>query len=298
MEPMSSRVLVLGATGMLGSTIVRRFHEAGFDVTATARRTADLPDGIALRTFDVEHDEIASIVADFGVGDTVINCIGVIRHLMKDDVAADRLRAIRINAEFPYALAAAAETQGFRVLQIATDCVYSGLEGAYDETAVHDAYDVYGKTKSLGETPSPQVLHLRCSIIGTELGSATSLLEWVRSQPIGATLNGFTDHRWNGVTTDAFADVAVGLVRSRSTLSGVQHLIPADALTKDELVKIIAKAFGRDDLDIRPVSTGTGVDRTLSTISPEISRQLWSDADYDHPPTIAEMVGATATVHA
>ena len=66
---------------------------------------------------------------------------------------------------------------GARVLQIATDCVYSGAQGAYVETDLHDALDVYGKTKSLGECQEPNVYHLRCSIIGPEPKDFKFLIE-------------------------------------------------------------------------------------------------------------------------
>src|SRR5437868_4207618 len=69
----------------------------------------------------------------------VINCIGLIKPYC-DNVQS----AIKVNALFPHKLPA-------NSIQIATDCVYSGSKGGYIETDPHDALDVYGKTKSLGE---------------------------------------------------------------------------------------------------------------------------------------------------
>ena len=173
---------------------------------------------------------------------------------MRDDLAADRRRAVEVNASFPYRLATAADARGVRIIQIATDCVYSGAIGRYDESASHDATDVYGQTKSLGEVPGDHVLNLRCSIIGPEIGSTTSLLEWVLAHPQGATLGGYIDHHWNGVTTLAFARVASGIVLAGDPLAGTHHLVPADSVSKAELVRLIAQAWGRDDLDIRDVT--------------------------------------------
>jgi dTDP-4-dehydrorhamnose reductase len=65
-------------------------------------------------------------------------------------------------------LAIFAEDSGAKVIQIATDCVFSGSNGSYLETDPHDATDVYGKTKSDGEIESSAVMQLRCSIIGRE----------------------------------------------------------------------------------------------------------------------------------
>jgi len=107
-----------------------------------------------------------------------------------------------------------------KVLQIATDCVYSGKTGNYDEAAKHDALDVYGKTKSLGEVNARHVLNIRCSIIGPELKGRLSLLEWFLSQPTGARVNGYAHHQWNGITTLQFAELCVMLMRGRTLQSG------------------------------------------------------------------------------
>ena len=105
------------------------------------------------------------------------HAIGVIKPYIRDDDAAAVERALRVNGLFPHILARAAERSGCRVLQIATDCVYAGTIGNYREAAPHDALDVYGKTKSLGEVNSAAVHHLRCSIIGPNC-SAASATRW------------------------------------------------------------------------------------------------------------------------
>jgi dTDP-4-dehydrorhamnose reductase len=296
MERMPSRALVVGSTGMLGSTLLQEFRRSGIETIATARHLDSVRSDAVVRRFDVQRDSVATALDGLAPGDYIINCVGVIRHLMRDDVAADRLRAIEVNAAFPYKLAAAAEERGLHVVQIATDCVYSGSSGRYDEAKEHDATDVYGQTKSLGEVPRDNVLNLRCSIIGPEIGSSTSLLEWVLSHPRGAKLNGFTNHRWNGVTTLAFARVAAGIVRAGDRLAGTRHLVASDVVNKAELVRLIAAAWGRDDLAIEDVTTARSIDRTLSTLDPALNRRLWLQGGYPEPPSIPEMITELATV--
>ena len=58
MERMSSRALVLGATGMLGSTLLREFRARGIDTIATARRPGSVEPGSEIRRFDVETDDV------------------------------------------------------------------------------------------------------------------------------------------------------------------------------------------------------------------------------------------------
>lgn len=293
---MSARVLVLGGTGMLGRAVVACLLGSDASVSATTRKVERVAaeERTFFRAFDVDRQDVGDVVGDLGRGDYVINCIGVIKTHIDDTSSSSRRNAIAINARFPYRLAEEAERRGFRVIQIATDCVYSGAAGRYVEPALHDATDVYGKTKSLGEVPSPAVLNLRCSIIGTEMKGKTSLLEWVLSHPDGSGFTGYMDHRWNGVTARAFALVSAGIIRTSNPIAGVQHLVPADEVTKDELSRVILGSFGRVGVTVTPTVTGDPIDRTLATIHEEANLRLWKDAGFSSVPTIAEMVNDLA----
>ena len=292
---MKMNVLVLGGSGMLGSDLVHTLERSDVHLTVTGRSKFPSSGRTSRVHFAVGEPGLQQILEKYGPGDVVVNCIGLIKHHLDDGDKRHRLDAIRVNAEFPYALADIAERQGFRVIQIATDCVYSGALGSYVETSVHDAGDVYGKTKSLGEVPSDQFLNLRCSIIGRELTGSTSLVEWLLSQPLRSTIRGFTDHHWNGLTTDAFARIATGLISSRNKVSGTFHIIPADRVTKNELAQMVLSHFGREDITVVPTLTGNLVDRTLATLHPETNEELWALGGYSAPPTIGHMVRSLAT---
>jgi dTDP-4-dehydrorhamnose reductase len=257
----------------------------------TARREPELPTpGVRFAAFAVGDPHLADVVSGFGPGDYVINCIGLIKHRMDDSNAADRLEAVKVNSAFPYELAALAERQGFRVIQIATDCVYAGTSGRYTEDSPHDPLDVYGKTKSLGEVPSPVFLNVRCSIIGREVSGATSLVEWLLSQPQNGEIRGFLDHEWNGVTTDTFADLAIGLVTSKSELSGTHHFVPSSSMNKSDLSSLILSVFGRGDVTVVPTVTGKRVDRSLATTDTATNEILWRAAGYVDVPSVEDMV--------
>jgi dTDP-4-dehydrorhamnose reductase len=287
-----SRVVVLGGTGMLGLTVVEHLADEGFAVAATSRD----PERVAppLRSlfseYSVERGGLADVLRQLGPGDSVVNCVGLIKHHIDDNSSSDRREAVRVNSEFPYELANLAETTGFRIIQIATDCVFSGSTGQYSEHSPHDAGDVYGQSKSLGEVPSDQVLNLRCSIIGPELETNVSLLNWILSHPAGSSFSGYLDHVWNGVTTLAFARVVAGMLRTTNAMSGTVHLVPADSVNKFQLSEMVLAAFGRDGVTVQPTQTGNGIDRTLATIDPVRNELLWHDAGYSAIPTIDEMV--------
>lgn len=284
----NTRVLVLGGTGMLGSMVVDVLaREPRLSVTATARSVDAVP-----------HIERVSWSAFVGADDLgvvgghawVVNAIGVIKPFIQDDDAGEVENAVRVNGLFPYELAAAAGQSGANVIQIATDCVYSGSKGDYAEDDPHDALDVYGKTKSLGEVPAEHVHHVRASIIGPEAGRSRSLLEWFLGQPQRANVNGFVNHRWNGVSTYHFARVCAGIIGGRVDPPARHHLVPSGEVTKFELLEAFASAFEREDITISPMEASSVIDRTLTTSDPEINEALWRAAGYDTPPSIPEMV--------
>ena len=280
------KVLVLGATGMLGSACYRVLSDSS---TLSAEGTSRTSDKL-LRQMDAgDSNQVRKLVSKIQP-DYVVNCIGIIKpHIAESDPDSIK-RAILINSEFPIFLADLAVKADFKVIQIATDCVYSGKKGSYTEIDQHDATDVYGKTKSLGEVPSKNFLHLRASIIGPELGRSTSLLEWFKNQPKGSQLNGFEDHIWNGVTTYQFARLARGLIESESELSGTRHIVPANRVSKYELLNIFSNVYKRDDIQINKITSSNFIDRTLETENADVNLEIWNMGGYTSLPTIDEMV--------
>jgi dTDP-4-dehydrorhamnose reductase len=287
-----TKVLILGATGMLGTAVLKEFEDFEGEVAVTSRgkKVENLPSSISQLNFDAAMDDPAAVFAGLGHVDYVVNCIGIIKPYISDSDDKQRLNALQINSLFPQKLADWASAAGTKVIQIATDCVFSGYKGSYLETEAHDALDVYGKSKSLGEVPNPSMMHLRVSIIGPEVGRSTSLLEWVRNQPEGAEIFGFTDHVWNGVTTTHFGKLARGIIEADLFKAGVFHVVPGNRLPKDKLVQKIASVFGRNDIKIQPKASGNTVDRTLETTSPDFNAAMWDAAGYKTPPTIEQML--------
>jgi dTDP-4-dehydrorhamnose reductase len=287
-------VLVLGGSGMVGAMVVDVLdREPELEVTATVRSaelvawgSARLP-SVRWRVLDAARGDIGDAVEGHR---WVINAIGITKPYIQDDNRADIERGIAVNAVFPHRLADAAERAGARVVHIATDCAYSGGRGGYTETDLHDASDVYGKTKSLGEVYGSTFHNVRCSVVGPEPNRRSFLLEWFRHQPEGARLTGFTNQTWNGVTTLQFARICAGVVKATPPLLHLQHVIPADTVTKAELLEIFAEAYKREDLVIQRRGAATTLDRTLGTIDAAANRALWRAAGYAEPPTIREMV--------
>jgi dTDP-4-dehydrorhamnose reductase len=275
---------VLGSTGMLGSAVEQVLRESGVEVT-TASRTQ----GVRFDAEDLGSEELIAATG-LGAGDYIVNCVGLTKARIDESSRTSRDLAVRLNVDFPSDLAEAAEQSGVRVIQVATDCVFSGTARNYSETSGHDALDVYGKTKSLGEVPSENVMHLRCSLVGPEIGRSSLFYEWVRNQPEGARISGYTNHIWNGLSSRAFGKVVTGIIQKDLFRAGVQHLVPANQVTKDELVRMELAALGRGDVLVQSVAADIAVDRTLKTDNSKQNIELFLAAGYSEIPTIEQMV--------
>ena len=280
------KVAVLGANGMLGSMLTGYLSKY-YDVVATVRDPHyELKGSIKVRSMEVDnvkHSELAKVIEGCG---WVINAIGSIpqKHPVEYTTC---------NYLFPKMLAEVSESLGCQVIQIATDCVYSGDIGGYKESSIASPKDQYGITKSNGEIISPNMHHLRCSIIGPET-HGKSLLGWVLSQGKGATINGYTNHYWNGITTLQFALICKAIIDNSITLPSIQHIVPADNISKWMLIKLMCREFGRKDIYVKPVVATETIHRTLSTDRERFNLELWQMAGYKYPPTVAKMVAELA----
>jgi len=280
-----TKVLVIGSTGMLGSAVIAQLSRSDLDIIEASRSKG-------LR-FDAEGDSCEDLLLAAGLRsqDYVVNCVGLTKTHIDESDPSSVDRAVRLNILFPISLARAAEKSGVRIIQVATDCVFSGKNGHYKESSSHDANDIYGKSKSIGEVRSENVLHLRCSLVGPEIAGRSSLFfEWIRGLEYGAIVDGFADHIWNGLTSQAFGAIVSGIVESGTFFSGVQHLVPADSLTKFELVEMELDLLGRNDVVVNETITGNKVDRTLETSNPTQNDLLFKLGGYDATPTIREMM--------
>ena len=286
------KVLILGATGMLGQAVAKEFagFEGGVVVSSRSGTVPNSSPSFAQLRFDARADRVSRVLTHLDRGDFVINCIGVIKSEIDETSTESLANASAMNSDFPKELAQEAASRGIRIIQIATDCAFSGKSGHYSESSPHDARDHYGVTKSGGEVVSQSMMHLRVSIIGPEIRGHKSLYDWVALQPFGAKITGFTNHLWNGIPAKHFAKIGRAVIESGLFKAGTQHIVPRDQVTKAELVRLIAHHARRSDLVIEDGLAPDFIDRTLVTNDPVFNMQLWAAAGFINPPSIAELV--------
>jgi dTDP-4-dehydrorhamnose reductase len=258
------KILILGGSGMLGHKLVQTWRNS-FEIAATFRRfdnkfiSAGIFDGVKIYENIVaeEFNSVLNVIKEFQP-EVVINCIGIIKQL-KD--AKNAIPSISINALFPHRLADVCLSIGARLICISTDCVFSGKKGNYKEDDFADANDLYGRTKFLGEVSTNNSLTLRSSIIGREIGTAHSLVDWFLSNQ-GKKIKGYTKAIYSGFPTVIFADILADLIINHKSLNGIWQ-VSSDPISKYRLLTLIRDEYGID-IEIEP-SEEVIIDRSLNS---------------------------------
>ena len=284
------KLAIIGSTGMLGRAVaVRKFD--GYEVIEVNRVGKPVFSSNQCVQIDSDLSGFES-GANLNEVDFVINCAGLIRQKIDEHDPISVALAMKANYEIPLKLVALSEKYDFKIIQIGTDCVYSGAKGNYLESDLHDAADIYGKSKSLGEVPHQNLSIIRSSIVGLEHETKNSLLSWFLSQPRGTLINGFNNQEWNGVTSLHFSNFLHGIIENGEfvNFTGVHHEVPSDVVTKECLLRYFAEAFDRQDLVINSLPAEKKLDMTLATSNVHLNENLWHMAGYSSPLSIKEMV--------
>jgi dTDP-4-dehydrorhamnose reductase len=257
------KILVLGATGMLGHRAARLLSDR-HDVVGTVRSAYAAAEAFAPRArfvtgVSVEEPESLIEVVDSVRPDAIVNCIGVVKQRPE---AHESVPSIRANALFPHEVAEVCRLAGIRFVHVSTDCVFTGVRGGYTETDVPDATDLYGLSKLLGEvTEVPGAVTVRTSMVGWELRQPTGLLEWFAGRR-GERCDGYRKAIFSGLATSDLVDVIEKLCTTWRGIDGLWH-VSTDPISKYDLLSALNVELGWD-IDITPHDEPS-IDRSLDS---------------------------------
>ena len=281
----NKNVVIFGSNGMLGKYLTTYLENRGFNITEFNRDNIDVE-------FATPRTIEKLLVPHLKPNTVIINCIGKIPQKMENGI--HNLKTFtRINTLFPIYLSLVVEkinlssshSTRIRFIHITTDCVFSGnsrVLGGYLETDIQDSEDIYGMTKSMGETDTDTVI--RTSIIGEEIYSKKSLLEWVKSNKNGV-ISGYSTHYWNGVTCLELSKIIYNMTRQGIFWKGIRHIHSEKSVSKYQLVTYINEIWNLG-ITIEKKIEGA-VNRTLDTtatatrVSGDILQQLKELKEYD-----------------
>lgn len=243
------KILLIGATGMLGQAIRRRGRERDLDIIGVARSGADY----AIDVTDLK--KLVALVDDLRP-DVLVNAAAIVN---LDVCERDPGMAYLVNARASSDLAHAAMAMGGKYVFVSTDHYWRG-DGAkaHDEYAPVTLVNEYARTKYLGETltlTADNALVLRTNIVGCRRkAGAPTFAEWVigaltRREPL--TL--FDDVFTSSMHVDHFADAMFDLLGKDPV--GVLNLASGEVSSKLAFVAALAAAM---EIDLDWAETGSG----------------------------------------
>ncbi len=241
---MTKKILILGATGMMGSTLSKLLKvDERFEILCTYKNYSKVKfiylknkQKIKLNVFDKK--KLKKIILDFNP-DYIVNCVGLIKQLFNKNNTST---AKYLNTSLPRILLKLIKKKKTKIIHLSTDCVFSGKKGNYKETDKCDALDFYGKSKFRGEIKSKNIINIRTSIIGNEISSKHSLLDWFLSQK---KISGYKKAFFSGLTTLELSKAMInGIILQKKVTNGLFH-ISGPKISKYDLLKNIKKIYKR-----------------------------------------------------
>jgi dTDP-4-dehydrorhamnose reductase len=245
-----TRVLVTGASGLLGANLVLGLMEK-HEVTAVTHTIRLAHPMVAAQQADLSAPGEARRLFRNARPDTVIHCAAA------TDLEAcerDPSTAFRLNAEMAEAVARAASDAGAGLVHISTDAVFDGQGGPYGEDDAPAPLNIYAQSKLAGEAAvqraHPDALVLRTNFFGWNARPKVNLAEWfLEMLRAGREAPGFTDVLFSPLLVNDMVELVEKLLASKA--NGILHLPGKDCLSKYEFGRLLAEAF---ELDIQKVT--------------------------------------------
>jgi len=238
------KVLVTGASGLLGRELTRELLSRGHEVVGLHNRNA----------VPIEHGKLTKVRIDLTDRvrledlilrvrpDAVIHCAA---YTDVDGCERDRARAWSINVEATRSVVRASRVVKAYLIYVSTDYVFDGTEGLYRETDTPYPINYYGLTKLVGEelVKSSDLLYtiVRPSAIYGVGGSKKSFAEFVAEKlSRGETVYALTDQYVSPTLNTLLAKAIAEIVELRPM--GVIH-VAGERMSRYEFATRVAKAL-------------------------------------------------------
>ena len=169
--------------------------------------------------------------------DFIVNCVGAI---------PQKTNEFDINWQIPLWLD---KNTDCKIIHPATDCEIDNSNYGVSKKQASNYIKDHCETTKIIQT----------SIIGPELNTNYSLLEWFLSQK--GEVNGYTDAIWNGVTTLEWAKQCEVVINSWDS-TPILTILYSNKVSKFNLLVIIQQLYNKKDVIIMPKKLGK--DKSLS----------------------------------
>ena len=253
------RLLVIGASGLLGSKIVAR-GKIRFNVVGTCNPECDGRSDWRLEPLDMgSKDEVERLVEK--VKPEFVILTAAMTNV--DACEKEPLKANRVNATGPELVARSCRNAGARLVHVSTDYVFDGSKSRkYREDDVPRPISVYGMSKLAGEravlSTLPQSVVARTAVLygWSPLEDKGNFVTWVlKKLRAGEKATLFQDQWISPTFADDLANALLNLVENNA--SGIWHVAGPDCLDRPGCGRIIAKTFGLDEKLVLPVPSSS-----------------------------------------
>ena len=237
------KLFVLGCNGMAGHTISLYLKEQGHEVLGFDRSRSMYVDSVI---GDANNTEFLSKLISENKFDTIINCIGILNQYAEKNKAL----ATFLNSYLPHFLADITSGTDTQIIQMSTDCVFSGKRGKYTEDDFRDGETFDDRSKALGELEDYKNITLRNSIVGPDINpNGIGLLNWFMQQ--SGEINGYKKAMWTAQTTLQLAKTMEKAAMERA--HGLYNSVPEYSISKYDLLLLFNHYLKNDSLKINQI---------------------------------------------
>ncbi len=233
------KVIVTGANGMLGSTLVAVLKEKGYKVVGTGHSDLDITDPENVRKYLDNHQP-----------DVLVNCAAYTNvEKAEDEIEQSNM----INGYAPGILAKETESRDIQFIQISTDYVFSdNTPEGYNEDALPEAFrsNQYGESKRLGEITvqenNPKAYILRTSwVFGP--GGKNFIDTMLTLAETKTELNVVEDEVGIPSYTKDISDHIIYVIENKNSLDpGFYHAINEGSCSRNELARSVFEIAGKN----------------------------------------------------
>ena len=242
------KLLITGASGLLGINLAMEAMREHQVVGVDRGKLKSAP--FQVFHIDLLDRDALDSVLDKTQPDWLVNCAALTK-LERCEQHPEE--AMTINVDVPARLANATAERGIRFIHISTDAVFDGeKENAYTEDDPPHPLGVYSRTKLDGEhatfSENPDAIVARVNFFGWSLSNRHSLSEFFVNNLIEErNVSGFTDIIFCPILVNISARLLLEMLAKN--LSGIYHVVGAQAMSKYQFGVEIARTFGlREDL--------------------------------------------------
>ena len=253
------RILVTGSNGFVGSHVVKQLLDEGYEVLASSRSPDLSAFGIygnyQFHQMDITDPAAIHDIFEQWKPEAIIHCAAISK---PDECETNQAKAYLINVESTVQLLLYAADQQCFFVHLSTDFIFNGSAGMYQEDAIPDPINYYGKTKVAAEEVVKEYTQdwaiVRTVLVyGKPLFGRDSFINMIakklqRNEPFKVVND---QYRTPTYVQDLARGIAV-IIRRRAT--GIFNICGKNLLTPYQMAIKTAEVLGITQHQLQPVT--------------------------------------------